>query len=263
MADYDLDHTICCIKGCSKPSTALGLCVNHWRRNRLYGSPVARRRHAGMFIGLPAEERYRLQTRKVDGCWKWRGAKDRDGYGIFDAEWKGVRYTKAHRFSYAFHLGEDPGLRQVLHRCDNPECTNPEHLFLGSNADNMADKIAKGRARVARGEESGPAILSESQARAILADPRPYAEISSEYGVATSTISSLKNRDSWRHLEVSAIKGNPNRTHRRGVSDKITPEIVREIRASKEQGKVLAQRYGISPQSVTDIRKRRSWAHVT
>lgn len=262
MTDFNLDPTVCCIKHCEKPVTALGMCVNHWRRNRLYGSPVARRTHSGMFQGLSADKRFGLQVIRRDGCWGWRGSVDQDGYPVFRGVVAATEYRRAHRYSYALHSGEDPEGRQVLHRCDNPTCTNPDHLFLGSNADNMADKIAKGRARVARGEDSGKAILTEDQVREILADPRTYGELGAIYGVSAGTIGSIKARASWAHVDAPLVKGS-NRGHaRRGVSDKLTPAIIREIRASTERGRDLAARFGISPQSVTDIRKRRSWKHV-
>lgn len=262
MADYELDDGVCGIKGCDKPTLVLGLCNAHWRRNKLYGSPLARRSHSGMFVGLTPEQRFDRQVIRRDGCWGWKGARDRDGYGRIRAEFDGVLYNRAHRFSYVRATGEHPGARMVLHRCDNPTCTNPDHLFLGTNAENMADKIAKGRARIPFGEDSGPAKLTEAQAQAILLDPRPYTEIASDYGVAASTVGTLKQRRSWAHLDTVAIHGNHRGRHRRGVSDKITPEIVRHIRTSDERGKDLAERYGVTQATITDIRKRRSWAHI-
>lgn len=76
-----------------------------------------------------------------DGCWEWLGRPDRRGYGEFTTGGKKVR---AHRFSYHLFVG-DPGALFVLHRCDNPLCVRPDHLFLGTHADNMADMRAKGR----------------------------------------------------------------------------------------------------------------------
>jgi DNA invertase Pin-like site-specific DNA recombinase len=89
---------------------------------------------------------------------------------------------------------------QALHTCDNPSCVNPEHLFAGTNADNMRDKAQKGRSKVPVGEKHGKAILTEPQVRRILKDPRPYTEIATQYNVASSTIGSIEQRVSWRHL---------------------------------------------------------------
>jgi hypothetical protein len=260
--DFDRDLSVCCVKGCDRPSEALGLCVNHWRRNRKYGSPVALKTHSGQFRGLSAQERFAKQVIKREGCWGWRASRDHDGYPIFRGEFDGVRYTKAHRFSYALHTGEHPGPRHVMHSCDNPRCTNPDHLSLGTNADNMADKIAKGRARVCRGEEAGHAKITRAQAEAIKADARAYVVIAAEHGIAPSTVGSIKNGESWRHVETPVQKAK-RVSPRKGVSDKLGEQAVRDIRSSTERGKVLADRYGVSAQTICDIQKRRSWAHVT
>lgn len=261
--DILLDLSVCCIKGCDKESIALGLCVNHWRRNKLYGSPVAAKSHSGMFRGKPAEERFWMQLKKTDTCWLWVSNRDRYGYGRFLGAVRGVSTKFAHRFSYMLHKGDIPSGMLVCHKCDNPPCVNPEHLFLGTESDNMNDKISKGRHRAAFGENAGRAILTEEQVRAILVDPRPHTAIAADYGVKGSTIGSIKQRVSWSHIEGIEPAHAPRVSAHKGVSDKITPEIVVGIRASNETYNVLAQRFGVSISTICDIRKKRSWAHVT
>jgi hypothetical protein len=109
-------------------------------------------------------------------------------------------FTRAHRYSYALHTGDLLVGMQALHSCDNPSCVNPDHLSSGTNADNMRDKVQKGRQRVPVGEKHGQAILTERQVQRILKDPRPYTEIATQYGVAPSTIGSIKQRVSWKHI---------------------------------------------------------------
>jgi hypothetical protein len=193
-------QTICCIKGCDLPVLTLGLCNKHWRRNKKYGSPVAVASHSGMFRGLSAEERFAKSVEKTEGCWVWKASKDKNGYGIFRGMIGQTEFTRAHRFSYALHTGDLLIGMQALHTCDNPSCVNPAHLFSGTNADNMRDKAEKGRSRVPTGEKHGKAILTEKQARRILKDPRPYTEIATQYNVKPSTIGSIKQRVSWKHL---------------------------------------------------------------
>lgn len=91
----------------------------------------------------PAETRFWNFIVKGDGCWSWSGAKAPYGYGVFNIKKKMVR---AHRFSYELHIGPIPEGMQVLHRCDNPECANPDHLFLGTQLDNIRDMHEKKRA---------------------------------------------------------------------------------------------------------------------
>lgn len=98
------------------------------------------------------------------GCWNWLRGKQSHGYGCLCVNYKMI---KAHRFSYEQKVGPIPAGLQVLHRCDNPGCVNPEHLFLGSHSDNMRDKASKGRVRVPLGEKSHLSKLVATDAERI------------------------------------------------------------------------------------------------
>lgn len=262
MQDDDGKWIICCVKGCEKATISLGLCINHLRRTQKYGSPVASQTTAWRWRHLSHEDRFWKQVKKSDGCWLWQTGRDADGYGAFKGEHDGVLYVRAHRYSFALHHRHPPKTMNVCHTCDTPACVRPDHLFLGTVAVNMADKMAKGRHRTLFGQNQPRAILTEDQAKAILLDPRPHAQIANEYGVHTQTISSLKTRVSWPHLGAEKGVKAKRISPQRGKSDKVTPEIVRAIRASADKGVDLAKRYGIKPQDVSDIRHRRSWKHI-
>lgn len=217
-----------------------------------------------MFSGKPPEYRFKMQYKVAkNGCWEWIGGKDPDGYGTFRGEHLGQSFKRAHRWSWAYHNNQKvPAGASVCHSCDNPACVNPEHLWVGSTLENQRDKWAKGRGGIPFGENASRAKLTEEQARAILVDPRPNSRVAADYGVAASTVGDIKGRGSWRSIgDVEPVKAK-RVSPRKGVSDKITPDIVREIRTSPEAGKALAKKFGITPQTVCDIRKRRSWAHI-
>lgn len=92
------------------------------------------------------QERFWSQVDKSGECWVWTGTRTRDGYGKIGYRVDG-RYLslRAHRVSWALHRGPVPKGRSVLHHCDNPACVRPEHLYLGSQADNMRDLRVRGR----------------------------------------------------------------------------------------------------------------------
>lgn len=254
---------VCCIKGCDNQVLAMGLCNKHWRRNKRYGSPVALKHYFG--YGLSNEVRFNQRIKKhANGCWNWIASTDWEGYGCFHAEVNGVKYKKAHRFSYAFYKGGDLTNKSICHTCDNPRCVNPEHLFLGDAKVNALDRVLKGRSRVPMGADSPHAVLTEKQARKVLIDHRPHVQIALEYGVTASTITSLKSRHTWRNItDVAPVK--TIRSDRRGELcpvAKLKNEAVIEIRSSSMRGKDLAAKFGVSQQTVTDIRKNRSWKHI-
>ncbi len=131
-----------------------------------------------------------------EGCWLWPHAKNNYGYGVARL---GGRARLVHRASWECANGPIPQAMCVLHKCDTPACINPAHLFIGTRADNNADKVAKGRQL--RGERQGGAILTESQARYILASKKSQRALAREFGISSSHVSKMKAGGCWRHIQ--------------------------------------------------------------
>jgi hypothetical protein len=104
---------------------------------------MLRRNNKGQYLKIAPEERFWDKVQKTDDCWNWTGARDSHGYGTLDINGK---KQKAHRLSLNFIEGEIPSEIKVCHKCDNTLCVRPEHLFLGTQADNLRDMQDKGRA---------------------------------------------------------------------------------------------------------------------
>lgn len=132
------------------------------------------------------------------GYWEWRHTIDPIG-GYGDVQSKG-RIYKCHRISYEYNIGPIPDGLLVLHECDNRPCVNPEHLFIGTDADNVADMDAKGRRCVLRGSENGMAKLVEDDVRAIRAATTSGILLAAQYDVSPSLISLIRLGRVWRHV---------------------------------------------------------------
>jgi len=128
------------------------------------------------------------------GCWLWFGTDAGKGYGQFMA---GGKVVKAHRFSWEIHNGPIPSGASVCHRCDTPQCVNPAHLFIGTNADNCRDRAVKGRAHRPRGGLNPMARLTSEQVALIRQDKRKRKVVANEYGVGPSCISKIRANQTW------------------------------------------------------------------
>jgi len=145
----------------------------------------------------------KVVKRGEDECWGWTAQKRWDGYGRFVNRYKPMW---AHRFSYELHHGQIPKGMSVMHTCDNPECTNPKHLTLGTHKENMAD--AKRKLRHAWGERSNKAKLTADLVRALRSEYRQIGprktnidELAARYGIALTTAYAAATGRSWRHLK--------------------------------------------------------------
>jgi len=163
-------------------------------------SVVCRNRRLASRNKRPIEESFWEKVQKTDGCWVWTGGgKTNDGYGQLHRNGTTVR---APRLSWRIHFGQIPEGHHVLHRCDNPACVRPDHLFTGTDADNMADSRLKGRH--AHGETHGFAKLTDLL---VIQIRREYAcgslgqsDLAEKYGVSRGAIQNVVEGTTWRHL---------------------------------------------------------------
>lgn len=174
--------------------------------------------------------RFWSKVRITDGCWEWTATRNAHGYGTITV---GGTKRLAHRIAWEITFGPLMDQRHVLHHCDNPPCVRPDHLFRGTQADNLRDMFGKGRGRpagfsserqpdqtrrargddhwmhkhperVARGSAHGKSKLTEDQVREIRNLSKggwTLARLSAEYGVRMSTLSMVIRRETWAHVE--------------------------------------------------------------
>jgi DNA-binding MarR family transcriptional regulator len=207
-----------------------------------------------------------------DGCWLWLGHRDRGGYG--SASYQG-KTMGAHRVAYLTEVGPIPEGLWVLHKCDNPPCVRPDHLFLGTVADNNADAIAKGRQARRRGN-SHPS-LTTLQVRAIrrIAERKliPLSDLAAAVGVSRYIAERIVSGEPWGDAPLVKIV-EPEPYHARGAyrrgrlssNAKLTEDAVRDMRTRYATGDVttveLAGEYGISGATVSRVINRLAWQHV-
>lgn len=143
-------------------------------------------------------DRFWSQVKKAegDGCWEWVGAVGSAGYGRvhFDG-----RLQQAQRVAWELTNGPIPGGLWALHKCDNPKCIRPDHLFLGTCQDNWDD--CRRKKRQAYGERNGCSKLTTEQALAIKSDPRRHRIIAKAYGIDQSSVTKLKRGQRWIYLQ--------------------------------------------------------------
>lgn len=145
---------------------------------------------------------------EITGCWNWLG-KTRSGkcklYGRIKVNKKSM---PAHRFSWELHNEKKvPDGMIVMHKCDNPECVNPDHLCIGTTQDNSDDKVRKNRQakglsfvnrKAANGSRHGLAKLTENQAKEIFNDTNSQRKIAERYGVSQTVIHNIKSMKTWK-----------------------------------------------------------------
>lgn len=191
------------------------------------------------------------------GCWIWTGEHTTTGYGracLGRRPNGSLLRERAHRLSYRLHHGPIPAHMLVCHRCDNPPCVNPAHLFLGTHADNMADAIRKGRASFPLKTRK---LAPDGESRfkhALASEPTYWRKLATRFGVSDEAAQRI-----IAELRAAGIA----RPVRRPPAQKLTENAVSEIRRREGEDRgLLAKEFGVSRHNIFLILKRKTWSHV-
>lgn len=188
-----LPTKLCSAEGCAKATFRRGYCAACYKR--LY--------RRGLIPNLTLADRFWQKVNRAgpDECWEWTGSFNVQSYGHLLANGRRTKATHVSWFLYHGEWPNDLGL-YVLHKCDNPPCVNPEHLFLGTNADNARDRSEKGRS--ATGTDHAHAKLTESDVKAMrrmyAAGGISQAKIGALYGVTPAMVHRIVSRTAWKHI---------------------------------------------------------------
>jgi len=181
----------CTVDGCDRMQIAKGICTTHYGRMRRTGTLLTPHLDRSWFDRA-------IEKSKIEGdCWVFVGAQNSDGYGTISIDGKQQILSRV-----AFNeLVEPltPGMF-VCHKCDNPPCWNPDHLFQGTASDNTKDMLSKGRARPPWGERAHTSKLTESDVRRIrnmIKNGVPRQEIAAQFGVTRGCVWGISSGRNW------------------------------------------------------------------
>lgn len=187
----------CVINGCGAEHLSRGWCAKHYARWRRTGSPFTPSRR-----DMTVEERFWSKVSKTDGCWIWQGTRGRSGHGALKVAGKMVG---AHRLSWEFANGPIPPGAYICHRCDNPPCVCPNHLYAGDSTTNMRDRVERGdRGAWASGSDHVNAVLTEDQVsdlrRLHQTGQWSQRQLAAHFGIAQVSVGRIVRREYWRHI---------------------------------------------------------------
>lgn len=144
----------------------------------------------------------KVSVKSKSECWPWVANTSPKGYGMIGS---GKTKVGAHRVSWEIHKGSIPDGLQVLHKCDNPPCVNPRHLFLGTHGDNMRDMVEKHRNKDVKGEKNPMSKLNGCEVLKIRRRRKKFGEtlrsLATDFGISKSNVSFIVRNESWTNLK--------------------------------------------------------------
>lgn len=193
---------------------------------------------------------------KSGDCWMWMASSLKsNGRGQFPNARRYGGSTSPYRFSWQIHFGPIPKGMLICHHCDNPLCVNPQHLFLGTHADNTQDMVSKGRS--CKGNRNGQAKATEELITKVREFRGTHQEASEFFGIPRRRIISYRRGDTWNYLGLTPI--NSNRRGEESFTHKFTDEQMLNIsKATPKESRTLAEKYGMSESLRTKIRSKRT-----
>lgn len=197
-------RTTCSVDGCPREHDGRGYCEVHRRRWLKHGDALA---NTPIRRSVPPAEAFWLYVDKTPGqgpkgeCWEWQRGRLPKGYGAFQTAVAGKKVYLATHYVWFLTHGALPDL-QILHSCDNPPCVNPDHLREGTNADNVKDKMERGRQP--RGEKCAIAKLSDSQVveiKELIRNGRAPKDIAPLFNISPAVIFNIRAGIIWKHVQ--------------------------------------------------------------
>ena len=216
----------------------------------------------------------KLKVNESTGCHEWQAYTNQNGYGVIYVQWS---YILSHRVAYFLDYGQQPGDLCVCHKCDNPVCCNPAHLFLGTTQENTRDMVEKGRYKDQKGTANGNAILTPQaviQIRKLSAQGVKQKELAGMFGVNQSAISGIILHRTWTHLssakeiaKVAQLREQQSlKAGECSGGSILNTDSVLKIRELHSAGvisqKDMANMFGVNPRTISAVVHRRTWKHI-